>query len=75
MQREESLRGELRMKIERISKEKAFWALSTIQSYNRLRNDLDAYLYEVAEYGMALRSTIPDIESFRIEEINRNHSR
>jgi hypothetical protein len=39
-------------------------ALLILQDYNPLHNDLDAYLIEVADWGLGERDTPPDPEAF-----------
>jgi hypothetical protein len=41
-------------------------ALEEIKKYNRLRNDLDAYLYEVADWGLGIRKEPPNPEDYGI---------
>lgn len=45
---------------------KAVNALKIIQEFNRLHNDKEAYLYEVAEWGLGARRTKPNPEDFGI---------
>ena len=42
------------------------WALETIKKYNSLKNDMDAYLYEVCEYALGFREK-PDPEDFGLD--------
>jgi len=42
----------------------AVYALETIQHYNRVHNDLEAYLYDLAEWGMGKTDTKPDPGSY-----------
>ena len=46
---------------------KAYKALHEIKNINRLRNDLDAYLLEVCEYGLENRKEWPDSSDYGIE--------
>jgi len=39
-------------------------AINTIQEFNNLNNDLDAYLYDVAEYALGNIDTKPDPKDF-----------
>jgi len=39
-------------------------AFSTPQEFNNLNNDLDAYLYDVAEYALGNIDTKPDPKDF-----------
>lgn len=48
--------------------ERAKQALLIIRNYNRLRNDLDAYLFEVAQYGLGERQDEPKAEDYGIVE-------
>ena len=41
-------------------------ALEEIKRFNRLRGDLDAYLYEVANWGLGLRKGKPVPEDYSI---------
>lgn len=41
-------------------------ALEILKKFNRLRNDLDAYLYEVIEWGLGMASK-PDPKRFGVE--------
>lgn len=45
---------------------KAIEALEEIKKYNRLRNDLDAYLYEVTNWGLGIREKAPDPDDYGI---------
>ena len=47
--------------------ERAEAAFNILQKYNGLRNDLDAYLYDVAEWGKGFLENAPDPESFGIK--------
>lgn len=38
----------------------ALFALAILKQYNRLSNDRDAYLYEIIEYGLGERNTLPN---------------
>ena len=46
---------------------KAQEALKEIKAFNRLRNDLDAYLYDLAEWGIGESISKPDRASFGIK--------
>jgi len=39
-------------------------ALEIIQQNNRLRNDLDSYIYEVTDWGLGFRKDEPDPGAF-----------
>jgi len=43
-------------------------AINILDRYNPLRNDLDAYLHEVAQWGLGRRLK-PKPEDFGIEEV------
>ena len=45
---------------------RAIEALEEIKKRNRLRNDLDAYLYEVANWGLGIREDAPDPEDYGV---------
>ena len=51
------------------TKLKATTALEEIQNYNGLRNDLDAYLYEIAEWGLGLREYAPNPDDYGLHPI------
>jgi hypothetical protein len=42
-------------------------ALSELKQANRLRGDRDTYLFELAEWGLGIRETRPDIDYYGIE--------
>ena len=44
--------------------EKAIEALEEIKKFNRLHNDLDAYLYEIANWGLGIIKDKPDKEDY-----------
>ena len=44
--------------------ENATIALKILQKYNHINNDLQAYLYEVGEYGLGNRETLPTREEY-----------
>lgn len=46
--------------------ENRFEALKTLLQKNPLRNDLDAYLYEIANWGLGLRKDKPEKEDYAI---------
>ena len=48
--------------------ERARQALKEIKKYNRLRNDLDGYLYDVALWGMGNIEDRPKPKDFGIEQ-------
>ena len=48
--------------------EKAIEALQILKRYNRLRNDLEAYLFEIINYGLNFRSEKPNPNDYGIEE-------
>jgi hypothetical protein len=54
-------------RIDMTEKEKLIWALKTIKRYNGLRNDMDAYLYEVAEYALGFIEK-PNPEDFGLPD-------
>ena len=39
-------------------------ALAEINEYNHIRNDLDAYLFDLAEWGLGLRKDRPNKKDF-----------
>ena len=41
-------------------KENSVEALKILQSLNPIRNDVDAYLYDIAEWGLGNRNEKPD---------------
>lgn len=43
-------------------------ALEILKKYNPLRNDLDAYLFEICEWGLSRRTKKPKAKYFGIEE-------
>ena len=43
-------------------------ALEEINKYNRLGNDLDSYLFDLAEWGMGERDKRPNPKSFVLPE-------
>lgn len=43
-------------------------ALCILIKYNPMHNDLDAYLHEVAQWGMGRSSTQPTLKAYGIEE-------
>ena len=45
-------------------------ALQTLKAFNPLRNDLDAYLYEVAKWGLGLRKERPGAAGFGVDISN-----
>ena len=45
---------------------KVFTALEIIQKHNPLRNDLDAYLFQVAEWGFGIQKAKPKKEDYGI---------
>ena len=45
---------------------KMVFALTVLRNYNRLKNDLDAYLYEITEYGLGNRKEFPNKEDYGI---------
>jgi len=48
----------------------AVYALETIQHYNRVHNDLEAYLYDLAEWGMGKTDTKPDPGSYGLVPVD-----
>ena len=42
-------------------------ALEEIRHFNRIHNDLEAYLFEVAEYGLGMIEEKPRRENYGIE--------
>jgi hypothetical protein len=44
-------------------------ALRVLMSYNRMRNDLEAYLYAVAQYGLGEIEKQPNPEDYGVEPI------
>ena len=53
-----SIRGAVK-KMERME-----FALGKYQEYNDLRDDLDAYLYALAQWALGLEKTKPDSEDY-----------
>lgn len=47
-----------------IALKKAYTALEELKKYNRLHNDLDAYLLAVAEWGLMQKSKKPKPEDY-----------
>src|SRR3990167_6889082 len=45
-------------------KERLVSALTEIDSYNRIHNDLEAYLSELADWGLSRRETRPTADEF-----------
>lgn len=45
-------------------------ALEVIKRFNRLRNDVDAYLFEVANFGLGVRETMPELGDFGLEDVS-----
>lgn len=43
-------------------------ALKIIQAFNGMRNDLDAYLYDIAEWGLGKRKDKPKKEDFGLAQ-------
>jgi hypothetical protein len=39
--------------------------LKELQQFNRLRNDIDAYLYELVEWGLGNKDKHPDINDYK----------
>ena len=46
---------------------KADVALTEIEKYNPIRNDLDAYLYDIAEWGLGIIPDKPNPKDFGVE--------
>ncbi|MCK5347542.1 MAG: hypothetical protein KAR20_29235 [Candidatus Heimdallarchaeota archaeon] len=44
---------------------RAIEALKIIKDHNRLKNDIDAYLHEVALWGLGLREEMPNMEDYQ----------
>lgn len=42
-------------------------ALEEIKKFNRVGNDLDAYLLEVAKFGLGLNETMPEPSDYGLE--------
>jgi hypothetical protein len=40
-------------------------ALKEIQRHNQLKNDIDSYLYEVAEWGLGNKDEYPNINNYK----------
>ena len=49
---------------------RAHAALQEINRYNRMHNDLEAYLFEIAKWGMGETEEHPKPESFGLLEID-----
>ena len=47
--------------------EKIKWAIKEHRRFNRLRNDLDAYLFEVTEYALGKRDEKPNPKDYGIK--------
>ena len=47
---------------------RAHEALIKIKEYNHIHNDLEAYLFHVAEWGLGTREERPDPKSFGLPE-------
>ena len=48
--------------------DKLQYALCEYQKYNTIRNDLDAYLFALGEYGLGERTIEPDPRDYGIKE-------
>ena len=58
--------AEMSDKLRMDEKEKLRWALEITKKYNSVKNDMDAYLYEVCEYALGF-SEKPDPEDFGLD--------
>lgn len=48
------------------SLKKARKALTELKRYNQVRNDLQAYLWEVAKFGLGERKSMPSIKHYTV---------
>ena len=44
--------------------------IEIIKRHNYLRNDFDAYLYEVCNYGLGFREKLPNPKDYGLDESN-----
>lgn len=61
--------GDMTRKVVDVSKlfDRSCDALCILIKYNRLHNDLDAYLHEVAQWGLGRSSTQPTLEAYGLD--------
>ena len=48
--------------------DRAYTAITILQKYNRIHNDLEAYLWEVAEWGSGIRKDKPNPKDYGVGE-------